>query len=171
MYVKFKQFNNSGTVVRAGYTADAAADVILTTDVVLGPGETRVIPLGFGVKVPYNFVGQLFPRTSTAKFGVHVAACPIDPGYTGEVHGIFTNLTQELVVLKAGKGCCQLLIQPFQSCNFVPADDWSECMGPRRGQKAFGSSNKPEPLPLPDEATEVTPEPEQLKLPFDDATE
>jgi deoxyuridine 5'-triphosphate nucleotidohydrolase len=155
MYVKFKKFRDEAFMGR-GYSSDAAVDVFTGREVTICAGETASIPTGLGVKIPYNFVGLLMPRTSVASQGLMIHSCPIDPGYTGELYVIATNTTKEEITIPANKAICQLMVQPFQHCNFVAADDWAECMGPRRGAKGFGSSDKPAPEDVV-----------QLRLPFD----
>lgn len=141
MLVKFKLFTPD-TQLRRAHPSDAGVDVFLGKAVSFLPHETRVISLGFGISIPYNFVAYLENRTSVAMSGLSVAHCPIDPMYTGEVCAIVTNTTKDRIIHPANKALCQFVIQPFQSPELVPAEDWDDVVGARRGANGFGSSNQ-----------------------------
>jgi dUTP pyrophosphatase len=80
-------------------TAGAAGmDVRAAEEVVLAPGETRLVAAGFSIALPEGYEAQLRPRSGLAlKHGVTLLNSPgtIDADYRGEVKIILTNLGRE----------------------------------------------------------------------------
>jgi dUTP pyrophosphatase len=133
---------NEDTVLRRGHLADAGVDIFTRRDIILEPHTTQKVPLGFGVAIPYNFVGFLKPRTSVAASGVHLAECPIDPGYEGEIFAVFTNTTDNTITIPANKASCQLVVQPFVSLELIDSEFWIDFKGAKRKTGAFGSTDE-----------------------------
>lgn len=131
--LKFDKYNKKP--FRSHYN-DAGADVYSTEDVTISPHCTVKIPLGFGLRIPTGFMGCIFPRSSYACKGIISHIPPIDSGYTGEIHAIISNLTDEAFTIKEGDRVGQLVIMPIYICDFV------EDLGEERGTNGFGSSGK-----------------------------
>lgn len=115
---------------------DAGADVYMPYDLILHPGETAKIPLGFGIKVPDGFAGYIFPRTCMAVQGLVCELPPIDSGYNGEIHAIVSNISSNPYKLMEGSRIGQLVILPVVIADFV------EDMGNERGTNGFGSTGQ-----------------------------
>ena len=72
---------------------DLAADV--SADVVLRPGERRLVPTGLAVAIPAGYEGQVRPRSGLAhRDGLTLLNAPgtIDADYRGEVQVLLINL-------------------------------------------------------------------------------
>lgn len=73
----------------------AAADAYAAIDepIVVSPGETRLIPLGFAVGVPEGYMLAVLPRSGLASRGIQVANSPgtVDPDYRGSVGVLVYN--------------------------------------------------------------------------------
>lgn len=67
---------------------DTGADVYMSYDCTIEPGEIEKILLGFGIEVPDGYAGYVFPRTSMAVKGLVCELPSIDSGYRGEIHAI-----------------------------------------------------------------------------------
>lgn len=98
---------------RKKYANDAGMDVYLKETVVLNPHQTVNIALGFGLEVPKGFMMQLIERSSIALRGISTHISPIDSDYTGEIHLIMTNLTDNQIILEEGDRISQLVMIPI----------------------------------------------------------
>jgi len=85
----------------------------VTEDVMLNPGEVRLIATGIVVAIPEGFEGQVRPRSGLAlRHGVSVLNTPgtIDADYRGEVGIILINLGQDPFMVKRGDRIAQLTV-------------------------------------------------------------
>jgi dUTP pyrophosphatase len=115
---------------------DAGADIFAPRDWNLESGQTIKLPLGFGVRIPNGFAAFVYPRGSMSQKGITCQLCPIDASYTGEVHAIVTNESNDSFYIKEGDKIGQLVIFPCIIADFVtePLEE--------RGTAAFGSTGK-----------------------------
>ena len=82
-------------------------------EVLLSPGETRLIPTGIYISLPAGFEAQIRPRSGLAlKHGITVANSPgtIDADYRGQVGIILQNLGSEPFRMKRGDRIAQMVI-------------------------------------------------------------
>ena len=123
---------------RAHYN-DAGADVFVGGDKLLAAGETRKIPLGFGVKIPDGYVGFIFPRSGLSSKGIVCELPPIDSGYRGEIHAVVSNVSREPYHINAGDRIGQLVILPCVLATFVWGDELKK---DQREASGFGDSGR-----------------------------
>jgi len=118
------------------YDTDAGMDLRCAEETIIFPGETRVIPSGVCVAVPYGHVGDISPRSSVSIDGIAIQG-KIDHGYTGEVKIIATNCGEERKQFNRGDRIAQLILIPvaYESIEIV-----SELPESPRGEKGFGHS-------------------------------
>jgi len=93
----------------AGMDVAAAVD----GEVVLEPGQTRLIPTGFAIALPSGYEAQVRPRSGLAiKHGIGILNSPgtIDADYRGEVKVILTNFGTESFVVRRGDRIAQMVI-------------------------------------------------------------
>lgn len=91
---------------------DLCADV--PGDLVIGPGEIRLIPTGISVMIPHGYEGQVRPRSGLAlKHGITLVNTPgtIDSDYRGVVSLPLVNLGKEPYTVKRGARLAQLVLQ------------------------------------------------------------
>jgi len=100
------------------------------------PGQTIVVPLGFGIEVPNGHSARLQVRTSIARKGLFIQGCAIDAGYTGEISMILHNISNETYTWEKGDRLGYIEVYPCQYPIFV------EDLGETRGEGAFGSTGK-----------------------------
>lgn len=131
--IKFEKFYKAP--YRAHYN-DAGADCYVPETVTIPPHSTVAIGLGFGVKLPDGVAAYVIPRSGTAKKGIVTQIPPVDSGYTGEIHAITSNLTDEPYTVNKGDRIGQLVIMPIIVADFV------EELGEERGDGAFNSTGK-----------------------------
>ena len=133
MKVKTIRFGEYTIPSRRHYN-DAGADVYSPVNITIKPLETVKIPLGFGLELPDNLMGCIYPRSSFVAKGLMSHIPPVDSGYRGEIHAIMTNLSNYDVTIIAGERIAQLIVTPVYVCDFV------ETLGEERETGAFGST-------------------------------
>ncbi|WP_422758945.1 dUTP diphosphatase [Paenarthrobacter sp. C1] len=120
---------------------DAGADLRSTIDLVLEPGERRLVPTGVSVALPFGTVGLIHPRSGlAAKHGITVVNAPgtIDAGYRGEISVCLLNTDRtEAFRINRGDRIAQLVIQRIEIADFRIVD---ELPGSERGAGGFGST-------------------------------
>lgn len=116
---------------------DAGADVYATRDMQISPGQTRKMPLGFGIQLPDGFMAIVQCRSGMASQGLVAQNAPIDSGYRGEIHAILTNNDNiDTYKIKKGDRVAQLVVMP------VILADFESNLGEERGEGGFGSTGK-----------------------------
>jgi len=120
---------------------DAGADLPLAADVVIPPGERRVVGTGLAVAIPSGWVGLVHPRSGlAARHGLTIVNTPgtIDAGYRGEIRVCLLNTdAHEPVVLRRGDLIAQLVLQPVGHARFAAVD---ELPTSGRGVGGYGST-------------------------------
>lgn len=77
------------------HLTDAGMDIYLTEDVVIHPGETKLIPTGLKVAIPLGYELQVRPKSGRSlKSKLRIANTPgtIDAGYRDEIGIIVDNI-------------------------------------------------------------------------------
>ena len=85
------------------HLSDAGMDVYLTEDIVIHPGETKLIPLGIKCALPLGYELQVRPKSGRSlKSKLRIANTPgtIDAGYRDEICIIADNIDQ---VIRGGE--------------------------------------------------------------------
>ncbi|MEU4668555.1 dUTP diphosphatase [Amycolatopsis sp. NPDC023774] len=120
---------------------DAGADLVTTSDIVLGPGERGVVGTGVAIALPPGFAGFVHPRSGlAARVGLSVVNTPgtIDAGYRGEIRICLINHDlHEPVVLARGDRIAQLVIQRVEQAVFVEVAELGDT---ERGAGGYGST-------------------------------
>ena len=117
---------------------DLLAD--LEAEVILAPGERRLVPTGLALAIPPGFEGQVRARSGLAtRDGLTVLNAPgtIDADYRGEVQVLLANLGREPVRVRRGDRIAQLVVAPvvraaWREVERLPASE--------RGTGGFGST-------------------------------
>ena len=95
--------NTEAKMPTYAHLTDAGMDVYLTEDIVIHPGETKLIPLGIKVALPLGYELQVRPKSGRSlKSKLRIANTPgtIDAGYRDEICIIADNIDQ---VIKGGE--------------------------------------------------------------------
>jgi dUTP pyrophosphatase len=133
------RFSPEAKVPTRAHPDDAGLDLYGLEDVLLEPGEGKMVRTGVGIALPHGFMGMVADRSSMGKRGVKTAGGIIDSGYRGEVHVILWNVSREQVRLKAGERIAQLIVYPIVYPEPVEVGEFEQT---NRGAKGFGSSGK-----------------------------
>ncbi|MBK5452412.1 deoxyuridine 5'-triphosphate nucleotidohydrolase [Bacillus sp. TH22] len=145
---------------------DSGFNLVAAEDVVIKPGETKVIPTGLAFEIPPGFEMQIRPRSGMSrKTKLRVVLGTIDSGYRGEVGVIADNVSMveyasqtrllkgafvgdndfnvtkvtkyEVIKISKGERIAQGVIAPVETANFVEVDELSVS---QRGKNGFGST-------------------------------
>jgi dUTP pyrophosphatase len=111
-------------------------------EIVLKPGERRLIPTGFSMAIPEGYEAQIRPRSGLAlKQGITCLNTPgtIDADYRGEVGVILINLGQEPAVIHRGDRIAQMTIHKIERATWVESQNLPETS---RNSGGFGSTGK-----------------------------
>jgi dUTP pyrophosphatase len=135
MKIKLTRFRGGTEIPVRKHYSDTGADIKMRQSGGIGPGETKVIPAGFGIEIPNGHTARLQVRTSVAQHGIMIQGCAIDAGYTGEISMIIHNISNKYFTWKQGDRLCYIEVYPVQYPEFV------EELGEERGDKAFGSTD------------------------------
>ena len=131
----------SGQLPSYAQPGDAGADLRSTEDVVLAPGERRLVGTGVSLAIPEGHVGLVTPRSGlAARAGLSIVNSPgvIDSGYRGEIRVCLINLDPAVPIeLAAGDRIAQLVIMPFVHASFVPVEALDATV---RGAGGYGST-------------------------------
>ena len=122
------------TPLAAGMDVAAAVE----GEVVLAPGEIRLIGTGFAVAIPEGFEIQVRPRSGLAvKQGVTVINAPgtIDADYRGEVKVGLVNHGRKPFVIRRGDRIAQLVLAPVCRARLRVVEQLEET---ERGSGGFG---------------------------------
>jgi len=123
------------------HPGDAGADLRAREDVVLLPGERKLVPTGVAIALPDGFVALIHPRSGLAtKHGLTIVNAPgtVDAGYRGEISVTLLNTdSARPIELRRGDRIAQMVIQRVEHAQFIPV---SELSGSVRGTGGFGST-------------------------------
>lgn len=120
---------------------DAGADLHITADIVLAPGERRLVGTGIALALPSGYAGFVHPRSGlAARSGLTIVNAPgtVDAGYRGEIKVCLLNTdSAQPIELRRGDRIAQLVIQAVAQARFVEV---AELPGSGRGTGGHGST-------------------------------
>jgi len=137
----FKLLHDNTLYPSKAYVKDAGYDIYLPCDITLSPGETIKLPLEVSINwdiIDTQFITALIlPRSSSLLYGkINMMAGVIDYGYTGSLHFVGTNISNETIILKKETRVLQCvflnILNKIDDTNVINKDD--------RKNSSFGSS-------------------------------
>ena len=124
------------------YMTEQAAGMDLfaavTDEVLLLPGQRKLIPTGLVMAIPAGYEGEVRPRSGLAiQHGITLLNAPgtIDADYRGEVGIIMINHGEEPFIVRRGERIAQILIRRVCTVAWKESDNLSVTA---RGQGGFG---------------------------------
>jgi dUTP pyrophosphatase len=111
-------------------------------EIVLKPGQRRLISTGIAISVPEGYEAQVRPRSGLAlRNGITLANAPgtIDADYRGEIGVILINHGENPFPVKRGDRIAQLVVVPVARAELEWAEDLDDT--PRSGG-GFGHTGK-----------------------------
>ena len=115
---------------------DLYADV--KEEVILKPGEIKLISTGIYVSIPKGFEAQIRPRSGLSlKHGISIVNSPgtIDSDFRGLVGIILINLGREDFKINRGDRVAQMVIKPVVQADLQELDELSNT---KRAEGGFG---------------------------------
>jgi dUTP pyrophosphatase len=141
LQVQLKMLDDGLEAPSYAHPGDAGADLRARENVVLEPGERKLVPTGVSIALPDGFVALIHPRSGLAtKHGLTIVNAPgtVDAGYRGEISVTLLNTdTRDAIELRRGDRIAQMVIQRVEYAQFVPVNELSESV---RGAGGFGST-------------------------------
>lgn len=124
------------------YMTDHAAGMDLCAaveeEVILAPGEARLVPTGFKIAVPAGYEAQIRPRSGlAARHGVTLLNAPgtVDADYRGQVCVVVINHGSEPFAIRRGDRIAQMVIAPVSR---VEVEEVAELDDTARSEGGFG---------------------------------
>tara|TARA_R110000737_G_scaffold250728_2_gene260380 strand:+ start:1507 stop:1968 length:462 start_codon:yes stop_codon:yes gene_type:complete len=132
------------------HAADAGIDLfycpdkkhaLYGTNYCVHPSESKIVPTGIKVEVPYGFMLEIKNKSSVAaKKQLLVGACVVDSGYNGEVFVNLHNVGAESRVIQPGQKIAQGVLIPVEPCVVVECGTDTLNENSTRGAGALGST-------------------------------
>lgn len=123
------------------HPGDAGADLRITEDTVLEPGQRRLVGTGVAVALPEGYAGLVHPRSGmAARHGLTIVNAPgtVDAGYRGEIKVSLLNTDSDAAYdVAVGDRIAQLIVMPVTRARFIPVSTLDESV---RGAGGFGST-------------------------------
>jgi len=142
MKLKIKKLNPEA-IIPAYQTKEAAGfDLHSIENVILKPGERKLIGTGLAFEIEYGYEVQIRPRSGLAyKHGITVLNSPgtIDSDYRGEIKVLLINHSDEEFEIKKGDRIAQAVVAPVIQAEIVEVEELSST---ERGEGGFGSTGK-----------------------------
>ena len=122
------------------YSAGADLYAVANEDIVIMPGETKLVHTGLAMEIPEGYAGLIYARSGLAsKRGLAPAnkVGVVDADYRGEIMVALhnhSNVEQKVAPLER---IAQLVVAPFLKATFEVAEELSDTV---RGEGGFGST-------------------------------
>ncbi|WP_066648668.1 dUTP diphosphatase [Christensenella timonensis] len=142
--VNIKKLKREAIIPTYGSEFSAGADLYacVEEDMILKPGDTRLIPTGIALEIPAGYAGLIYARSGIAtKRGLAPAnkVGVVDSDYRGEVLVSLHNHSQEAQMVAPGERIAQLVVTPVLAVDFCEVEELEET---RRAGGGFGSTGK-----------------------------
>jgi dUTP pyrophosphatase len=131
------KYTDENCKLKRAYSKDACSDCCSTEDVIIQPGRTAIIPLGFHLALPSGWEAQIRPRSGLSAKDIVVRFGTVDESYTGMVKANVHNESKWPFTVNKYDRVCQIAFREVPAHDLVEVDTLPET---DRGDKGFGSS-------------------------------
>lgn len=117
-------------------------EAYVNDDIILAPGERKLIPTGISVAIPDTMEIQIRPRSGLAfKNGISVVNTPgtIDSDYRGEIKVLLINHSNENFIIKKFQRIAQMVVSSIIKAKLKVVEELPETI---RGEGGFGSTGQ-----------------------------
>ena len=142
--LKIKKLPHSADLPLPKYETSGSAGMDLLAaideDLVIKPGEVKLVKTGISIALEEGFEAQVRPRSGLAlKNGITVLNSPgtVDSDYRGEVCAILINHSQVDFTITRGMRIAQVVIAACIQAQIVEVEELDET---QRGSGGFGST-------------------------------
>lgn len=122
----------------AGFDLRASID----DEILIAPGERRLVPTGIAIELPAGYEAQVRPRSGLAvRHGITMLNSPgtVDSDYRGEIAAVVINHGDEAFRIRRGDRIAQLVVQRVPEVVFVEVEALADSA---RGPGGFGHSGE-----------------------------
>ncbi len=140
--IRFKKLDPEAVIPKYKTPGSAGADLSSVECVDIGPGETKMISLGFSVSIPPGYEIQIRSRSGLAAgFGVIVLNSPgtVDSDYRGPMKVILSNFGTKTFSVNRGDRIAQMILTEVSQAVFTIVDELDATV---RGDRGFGSTGR-----------------------------
>jgi dUTP pyrophosphatase len=142
--LKIKKINEKASLPQYKTTGASGFDLsaCIDKDLILNPGDIKLIPTGLIFEIPNGYEIQIRPRSGLAlKYGITLVNTPgtIDSDYRGEVKLITTNVSKEPFTVKNGERIAQAILTNYVRAEITEDKVLSET---ERGTGGFGHTGR-----------------------------
>jgi dUTP pyrophosphatase len=117
------KLNNRAIPPSKGTPDSAGYDLYSIDEYKIKPWDRIIIKTGLQIRTPIGYYGRIASRSGlSVKKNVEVGAGVIDHDYQGEVCVILRNFSDEVVEIKNGERCAQLILEPYASVEIKKLD-------------------------------------------------
>ena len=112
----------------------------IENDIILGPGDIKLVPTGISISVPPGYEAQIRPRSGLAlKHGIGLVNSPgtIDSDYRGEIGIIMVNFGKDPFTIRRGDRIAQMVIAKIYHARILEVNGLDSTT---RGDGGFGHS-------------------------------
>ncbi|AEF17310.1 MULTISPECIES: dUTP diphosphatase [Thermoanaerobacterium] len=142
LILKIKKTYDAKDLPLPKYMSKGAAGIDLYAkvdeDVVIKPGEIKLIGTGIMIQLPEGYEAQIRPRSGLAlNNGITMLNSPgtIDSDYRGEIKLILINFGKIDFIVKRGLRIAQMIINKVEIPEIIEVDELDETL---RGKNGFG---------------------------------
>jgi len=164
--IGFKRLSENSTLPKKAHQNDSGYDIYAAADVIIEPGETKVVPTDLSIVLPEGYDAYIKNRSGVAsKTKLRVVSPPIDEGYRGAIGVILdnnyrkginprkfyygidgkaigksyeVNVEEGTYLIRKGDRLAQLVVQPRP--NTVAVEVFGDLDDTDRGNTGFGDS-------------------------------
>ena len=140
MVLKIKKLDNKAIIPNYQTKGSAGFDLHSIEDVLLNPGERKLIKTGLAFEIEKGYEVQIRPRSGLAyKHGITVLNSPgtIDSDYRGEIKVLLINHSNEAFNIKKGDRIAQGVLAKVIQADIIEVKEINKTS---RGDKGFGST-------------------------------
>ena len=154
MNLKVHRIRSEAKLPRRAHKTDAGMDLFYCpsgarNDIIkrdgfgIHPRESKLIPTGLKVEVPYGYMLEIKNKSGIAfKRKLITGACVVDPGYDGEIYVNLHNIGLQTQYIQPGEKIAQAVLIPIIHCGIeeIALDSLNE--NTTRGSDGFGSTGE-----------------------------
>lgn len=142
--IKFRRLDDSTDLPLPCYESEGSSGMDIRAcvkdDVILQPGQIKLIPTGLAVSIPFGYEAQMRPRSGLSlKHGIGLVNSPgtIDSDYRGEIGIIMINWGESPFTVKRRDRIAQMIITKVCRADIAEVEILDDTM---RGEGGFGHS-------------------------------
>jgi dUTP pyrophosphatase len=142
MQVKIKKLSTEAKSLERKTNGAVGYDVSSIEDIIILPGETKLIRTGISIELPDGVAALIFPRSSLVlkkHLDMPNSIGVIDSDYRGECFVPLRNLGTDNVEINKGERIAQFVFVNFLAPQIVESSELSDT---NRGVGGFGSTGK-----------------------------